>query len=377
MSRKANTETEKKRPIAGYLAAALIPLLLLLGFYLLSGNPSLMERINSGFSIPVLRFMGRNLSRVRFSFMELDIALALLAAAVFLVSLIIRLIRGPKPKIMIPVRHLLVLVAVVSWIWNGYCWFWNSGYYGRSFSQKAGLKTEGLTVEELTDAANFFLEKTNELSAQVPRDKNGLCSCSFEELLTEAETLYGPLEEEFPFLKGEQTVPKAVFYSKIMSMTGFTGVYFPFSGETYINVHQPDWAIPQTISHELSHQRGVHLEAESNFCGIAACIQSDDVLYQYSGYMSGLIHLSNALYTADRDAWKALRENFSEELTADWNENNRYWSEMEGTVTKVTDKVYDAFLRINTQPAGLKSYGMCVDTLVLWLNTSEYSTKLK
>ena len=158
-----------------------------------------------------------------------------------------------------------------------------------------------------------------------------------------------------------------------MSRTGFTGIFFPFSGETYINTHQPAWSIPNTVAHEIAHQRGVHLEAECNFLGIAACLESDDIRFQYSGYLCGLIHLTNALNSADPEARAAILKDFCPELEADWNYNSRYWREMEGTVSKVSDKVYDAFLKVNTQPSGLKSYGECVDLLILWMQESSRS----
>lgn len=366
-------QNSKNRHILPYLIGALIPLLLLAVFYTLSANKDVMERICTGFSTPLLRKMGSFYSRAPVSIMELFIIIAAAAVIVFVWKLINAMLSGRRPRIFILIRYILVLTAILAWIWNGYCWLWNTGYFGYSFGEKSGLEADGISTEDLYNAASFFAEKSNELSTQVQRDENGIFAGSFDDFKDAYDTLYLPLEEEFPFLNGDTTMPKGVYFSKIMSMTGFTGIFFPFSGETYINTHQPDWCIPDTIAHEIAHQRGVHLEAEANFTGISACIQSDDVTYQYSGYASGLIHLMNALYKADPDAWKSLRSTFTPQLEADWTENSRYWQEMEGTATKVSNKVYDTFLKVNTQPLGLQSYGACVDILVTWLNTSEYS----
>ena len=154
---------------------------------------------------------------------------------------------------------------------------------------------------------------------------------------------------------------------------GYTGLIFPFTGETYINTDQPAWDIPNTIAHEIAHQRGVHFEAEANFIGIAACIQAEEIYYQYSGYMAGLIHLSNALYTVSPDAYFEISDNFSAHLKADLQHNTRYWQEKEGKLNDITDTVYETFLQINNQPSGLRSYGECVDLLVFWLHTSSFS----
>jgi hypothetical protein len=235
------------------------------------------------------------------------------------------------------------------------------------------METEGLTVDKLYNAAKFFCEKANELSYIAPRDEDGIFCGSFEYFAESYDTLYAPIDKEFPFLAGQTTSPKGVWFSKIMSYMGYTGVFFPFSGETYINTDQPAWDIPNTIAHEIAHQRGVHFEAEANFIGIAACVQQEEVYYQYSGYMAGLIHLTNALYSADPDLYFELRSNFSDYLEADLNANSRYWTEKEGKLNAISDTVYETFLHVNNQPSGLRSYGECVDLLVLWLHNSDFS----
>lgn len=328
----------------------------------------MLASVNRSFSQPLLRHMGSFFSAFPLSFMELYLGLATVFLLGFLLLLIIKLIRGRRSRLAILLRFLLVLAAVVAWIANAYCWFWSTGYYSSSFTHQSGLEAEGMSVEDLTTATVYFANCANALSTRVPRDENGLTLCSWDELMADYESLYDPIEAEFPFLEGPITHPKAVHFSEIMSRLDFTGIFFPLTGETYINVHQPDFSIGETIAHEIAHQKGVHLEAECNFLGIAASIQSDSLVYQYSGYLGGLMYLSSALYKADKEGWAEIAAGFTDELRADWNEHSRYWKEMEGTTTTVSNKVYDTFLKANTQPEGLKSYGRCVDLLVLWLN---------
>lgn len=361
-------ERTRKHGLLKYFTAAAIPVLLLCLFYILSAKQNIMNRLQESFSLPVLRFLGRTFSAVPVSVLEIFIALAIIAAIVYIFKFISSLLSFKHPKIITLVRFILILIIILAWIWNGYCWLWNTGYYADSFAEKSGMETEGITTDELYRAAKFFSEKANELSYIVPRDENGVFCGSFEYFAESYDTLYAPIDEEFPFLKGQTTNPKGVFFSKIMSRMGYTGVFFPFSGETYINTDQPAWDIPNTIAHEIAHQRGVHFEAEANFLGIIACIQAEEIYYQYSGYMAGLIHLTNALYSADPNAYFEIRETFSPHLEADLLDNNNYWKAQEGKLNEVADTVYETFLQVNNQPAGLKSYGQCVDLIVLWLN---------
>ena len=62
---------------------------------------------------------------------------------------------------------------------------------------------------------------------------------------------------------------------------GFTGVYFPFTGEANVNVDAPACLVPATIAHEMSHQRMVFSELEANFVGIAAAVSCGDPVFQY------------------------------------------------------------------------------------------------
>ncbi|MBR6951441.1 MAG: DUF3810 domain-containing protein [Oscillospiraceae bacterium] len=364
---------KRKLRLGGYILAALLPSALITAFYVLAARTSVLVSVQRHFSRPALDAMGRAFSTVPFSFMEFYIVLVLAAVVLFLVRLIRRLILGPGPRLLTVLKYFLVLMCAAGVIWNGYCWLWNAGYYDSSFAEQAEMKAPGAYPEELESASRLFLSMANRLAPLVPRGEDGTMVFSLNDAMTEYPGLYDPLTEEFPCLSGQTTRPKGVFFSRIMSRMGFTGIFFPFSGETYINTHQPAWSIPDTVAHEIAHQRGVHLEAECNFLGIAACLQSGDARFQYSGYLCGLIHLTNALYKADPDAWADIRSGFCPELEADWQYNSRYWKEMEGAVSKVSDTVYDAFLKVNTQPSGLKSYGECVDLLILWMQESPHS----
>lgn len=356
-----------------YIASALLPVALLCIFYLLCISRETMNTIQDKFSLPALRFLGKTFSAFPISFLEIFTAIAILAVIIYIIKLLSAMLSIRRGRIFTLLRYILILVIILAWIWNFYCWLWNVGYYADSFSEKAGLQSDGIEYDKLYSAAEFFLEKTNELSTRVNRDDDGIFCGEFDEFVLCYDTVYDKVDEEFPFLQGQTTEPKGVVFSGIMSKLGFTGLLFPLSGETYINTEQPDWDIPNTIAHEIAHQRGVHFEAEANFLGIAACIQSDNIAFRYSGYMLGLIHLTNAIYSVSPDDYKKLCSDFSDELRADLQNNSEYWSAQKGTANDISDKVYTAFLQVNKQPSGLKSYGECVDLLVSWLNTSDYS----
>ena len=124
--------------------------------------------------------------------------------------------------------------------------------------------------------------------------------------------------------------------------------------------------LPATVCHELAHQRGVTAEEECNFIGILAAVRSEDAGYRYSGWLTGFGYLSNALYSADREAWQTIRDALPDTVVADLRADNAYWAQFRGVVSKVSDTVYDGFLKSNGDMDGSKSYGVVTDLLVAY-----------
>ena len=148
---------------------------------------------------------------------------------------------------------------------------------------------------------------------------------------------------------------------------GFTGVYFPFTGEANVNIDAPACLRPAVIAHEMAHQRMVASELEANFVGIAAAVRSGDTVFMYSGYLMGLMELSSALYTASPELWTQIVQTyFTPELSQDWADNHDYWAARSSPAEATAQDVYDAFLKGNGQELGILSYGACVDLLVTY-----------
>lgn len=124
--------------------------------------------------------------------------------------------------------------------------------------------------------------------------------------------------------------------------------------------------LPATVCHELAHQRGVTAEEECNFIGILAAVRSEDTGYRYSGWLTGFGYLFNALYSADREAWQTIRDALPDTVVADLRADNAYWAQFRGVVSKVSDTVYDGFLKSNGDTDGSKSYGVVTDLLVAY-----------
>ena len=162
------------------------------------------------------------------------------------------------------------------------------------------------------------------------------------------------------------TMPLGGITGGTQSILGFTGVYFPFTGEANVNVDAPACLVPATIAHEMAHQRGIASEQECNFLAVLTCEMSGNAVYEYSGWLMGFIHLSNALYSVDPEGWAQLHGQLNDEVQADLRDNNAYWAQFESPAANVSQDAYDQFLKSYGESSGIQSYGEVVDLLVVY-----------
>ena len=345
----------------------LLPALLIVLFEAMKEQKSWMDRWVSGVMAPVEQALGRICALLPWiSVAEVLTALFLLGSVFWLIRAAVLLARERAAGRFL--RRLLAFASAVLWLWAAVSWMWNAAYYASGVQEKSGLEVRPYSVETLAQVTALFAQQAAEFSTQVERDEEGLFSVSLEEIFGRGPAIYENIEKEFPFLELEPSVRvKPLLCSRLQSILGFTGVYFPFTGEANVNTDAPACMIPATIAHEMAHQRMVASEQEANFVGITAAVLSGDPVFQYSGYLMGLVQLCNALAPVDREAWNAIvQQYFTQEMASDWNANNAYWAELSSPVEETAGQVYDSFLKGNGQKLGMRSYGACVDLLVAY-----------
>ncbi|MBQ9459700.1 MAG: DUF3810 domain-containing protein [Oscillospiraceae bacterium] len=335
-------------------------------FVVFRTHRSVMNAVANGFSMPLERALGRMWSFVPFSVAELCYAAAVIGLAVFLVRSVVLVCRAEYKREALYRRAMTLLNLVLS-VLAAFCLFWGVNFYADDFCDRSGLIPRPVAREELIAATRYFADKTAQYSTRVPRDENGVCSLSRQAAMALAPTLYEPLYAEFPFLNvGAEAKPKGIFCSRVMSAIGFTGVYFPFTGESNLNMDFPVATFPATLAHELAHRRGIASEQQCNFLAVLASTRSQDDAFCYSGWLLGYIHLSNALYAADAETWREIRLYLPEGAEADLLAASDYWAQYESPVSETGEKIYDSVLRGYGDELGMKSYGAVVDLLVLY-----------
>lgn len=329
----------------------------------LRGNRALMRMLSLRVVQPVHRFLAVQTGKLPFSLAEVLILLAGTALLMFTASTLWKLVFRPE-RLKTLGRYLLTVASAGLAVYAGFCLLWGVFYYGDDFMERAGFKMREITVSELEEVTVYFAGLANRYSSEVPRDSGGVCATDRKAVLEKSRTLYRAAEKACPELKGPAVAAKPFFFSKLLSLTDFTGFFFPFTAEANVNTDAPASEFAATVAHELAHQRGVAREQEANFFAVYASLLDGDPDYCYSASLMAYTYLGNALYSASPSAWEAVFQSLNEDVLRDLEVTRSYWKQYETPVQTVSNTVYEGFLYSYDQTLGLKSYGACVDLLV-------------
>ncbi|MCD8224372.1 MAG: DUF3810 domain-containing protein [Clostridiales bacterium] len=290
-----------------------------------------------------------------FPFSVVEIALYLLALWFVLYAAVVA-IRFRRPGRLI--GWTVFLAGEMLFVYTVNC---GINYHAVSFSEYAGLTVETYTKEELVNLCEYLTEQVNET---VTEERYRESAASQRAWRQEGVRAMQAAAEEFPALAGFYPQPKELAVSWILSVQQLCGVYSPFTIEANFNGEMPNYNIPHTICHELSHLRGFMREDEANFIGYLACILSESQAFRYSGYLTGWVYAGNALARVDMEAYRELAGQLCAQAQSDLDENNRFWAHYDGKAAEVSTQVNDAYLKINRQTDGVQSYGRMVDLML-------------
>lgn len=318
---------------------------------------------------------GRLMGFFAFSVSEVLLYTVLLLAVLTFLRLMVRAVkkRAGKKDFLTWGCGLYVLAGALFFLYVLNC---GINYHRESFSESSGIKMESYTAEELKSVCLWLTEEVNSLSAVVVRDEGGVMRLG-EGVMEAGKDTQGPLRKEavramqrlgreYPELSGFYPNPKGLLCPWILSVQQLTGIYSPFTVEANYNSGIVDYNIPFTMCHELSHLRGFMQEEEANFIAFLASSGSDDMHFQYSGYLMGWKYCMNVLYKADYDAWEEVRAQLSGNIEADLAANRDFWDQYDGRIAEAANKVNDTYLKANDQSEGVESYSKMVDLIVAY-----------
>ena len=350
----------------GRLAAAVLLLLFSGGGMLFSAY---VPDFAQWYSVHIYPFLVTTVGRVwglfPFSVSEILIYILLLALIAMTVRMIVKTVQTRTPRAAVSwISGVLLTAGILAFLYTACC---GINYHRKSFSQEEGIVTYEYRVEQLRDICVWLTEEVNARADEVTRDAKGVMELDAPEDVGAVEAMHR-LGEEFPSVRGYYPQPKELLISEILSYQSLTGIYLPFTVEANYNGDMTAYNKPFTACHELSHLRGFMQEQEANFIAFLACIGSERMDFQYSGYLSGWVYCMNALYRADHDSWQEVRVQLDEAAEPDLAANNAFWNRYEGPVSETAERINDTYLKANGQADGVESYDRMVDLIVAYFS---------
>lgn len=238
---------------------------------------------------------------------------------------------------------------------------WGLNNYRYDIETLFNLENTSIEVEDLAKSFEYLVRKTNESKLQSLTKTEP----STEFVRVNSYLGYEVLHKKYSFINPDKSLVKGLLISPIFSSSGYTGIYMPLFSEANINDMVHISGVGFTASHELAHQKGFASEDEANFLGFLACVYQDDAYFNYSGYLGMMTYVGNSLYENDKDLYREIAINRSDEVINDIRERQAFWEQyVNETTREVHNNVNDTFLKANNQPDGIVNYSKVTELFV-------------
>ncbi len=310
------------------------------------------------------------------SLAELLIALLLVGVVVGVVRNFRRLIHPGESlsrRLVILLNGGLRIAALAGVLYCGYLASWGLNHHRLSFADAAGWEVSSPTSDELVQLACLVTDDLSRIRADLEEDEAGLSRLvhSQTELTRLAREAFGNLEELHPSLRVAPGVPRRPLLSPLLTASGISGVYSPFTAEAHVNGEIPDMQRGFVTCHELAHSLGFAREDEANFLAYLACKNSGDPSLRYSGQLAAWRYLRGPLARANPTRLIGIKERLRPPVLLDLQAMQEFWQRKHSSITKIGTKLNNSYLVSQGQTSGVATYGLAVDLLVADWRRSE------
>lgn len=269
-------------------------------------------------------------------------------------------------------HFILKTLAIISVVYALFLWSWGFNYYRSPLQKTLDYNTKDIAISELEDLARHHLKLAKKYRVELNEDSNGVMTfpnrsewVAMSKMSFDPSATYFKKYPEFKiWAKNNPPVIKELYLSKVLSALATSGIYNVFTTEANVNIDQLDPMIPLVACHEISHQVGVAPENEANFIGFVAAREHPDHYYKYSASLFAVRYLLSAIAREDYVRAVILHDHYSPEMKRDVEAMNKYWKGTQSKIQKLSQDIYDYYLKLNSQKDGRKSYGQVVSLMI-------------
>jgi hypothetical protein len=244
--------------------------------------------------------------------------------------------------------------------------FFGINYYKNPLATQLDYKVDSINNTELIEVVNILTEQVNTLRPMLQEDDSLVVKLGndINHYLKSGKEGYLLAQKDYNLNTPRTFKAKKFLFPNLFSYFGVGGVYSPFTAEANVNTAQPDPFLPAIICHELAHLSGYASEDEANYISFITSKMHPNPEFQYSGYLMALRYSLNQLARADRSKHKELVENLHPGIIRDIKAYFKYWSKFQTPIEKASSKIYDQYLKSQSQEQGIMSYHAVVELLI-------------
>lgn len=250
-------------------------------------------------------------------------------------------------------------INFLSWVYVSFLLIWGLNYSCPSLKDKMAYHSDFVGDENLI---NSFIEVRDSVNAAreelmpavitpvfVPQNPQEIIREKVEEVM-----------QDFGVKTWGEVRCKTISKKGWMRNAGISGIYFPFSLESYVDGTQSTITHIFSIAHELSHGYGITDEGEANFVAYLALKKCDEPLFQYVAEIEHLSYLLVEIRNRDQQMYADLRANLPYWVKEDLNHIRDKSKSNKSKLTWATDKMNDIYLKSNGVSEGIGSYSQMV-----------------
>lgn len=220
-------------------------------------------------------------------------------------------------------------------------------------SRVLGIDTENVTSEDVFVSAYLCSTIASQYCDDISRYPSGetYMDYGFDEMVGKIRYGYASILNNVP----EHFSVKPVALSEPWTYTHISGMYFPVTGESNINVNFPDYIMAFSTAHEMAHQLGIADEKDANMMAFLACMYSEDDYLIYAAHMNAMDFLIAEL---GYEEVSLLASTADRRILYEMASYHKFMSKYtHKTVSRISTKLNDAYLKANGEKDGAKSYG--------------------
>lgn len=249
-----------------------------------------------------------------------------------------------------------------------FLFLWGFNYAREPLEDHCGLKVKALSLQQLKALAPATAAWVNEARQHIPGITDGALTADFLPGNLET-TMRHHLEAALADLgyrphgnvRCRQIRPEGFLRS-----IGIQGIYFPFTGEGYVDASLHPIALPFTMAHEMSHGYGFTAEGTANFLALLACERSENPMIRYSGRSVFFQYLRSELRALDLGFYTTCVNGLPPGIANDRKAIIANAKAHASLIPGMAGTVNDFYLKTQGVEEGTKSYDRLVNLTVAW-----------